>query len=345
LIVHEGAAVWLFRRLRALRLFETLPVPFQDRLKLQAFSTSALSLRVEDEAVQAVTLLTEAGIPVVLIKGIARRALAPSFPFLDARPTSDVDLLVPEVAGREALDLLLAHGYEKLPYLEEHHHLPPVASSRRVSVELHLSSSVRIPAEVAWARATEGGQEVDWAGIRVRVPSATEMAWAAITHAVNGIVSGYRLQHFLEVVALAASPGAVRWDVLEQRISEGETFDEVTGKTLPAAITRLWIDGASQLLAPPLRPPRSDHALDLVTLLRWRMRVLGSKGRLSRSMVARLLEEGGRSLIGYDIEGVVPGSGPVTRARRNLAGRLCRVAFGTWRRLPFEGQAHSLLPR
>lgn len=338
--------MWLFRRLRSLGIFESLPADFRERLKLQAFSTSAVGLRVEDEAVEAVTLLAHAGIPVVLIKGIARRAMASRFPYLDARPTSDVDLLVPEAASQDAFEVLLGNGYEKTVHLEvDHHHLPPVASGRGVSVELHLSSSVRIPPAVAWARATEGGDEVDWAGIRVRVASPTEMAWAAVTHAINGLVSGYRLQHFLELIALGAVPGAVRWDLLEQRTRNGETFDEVTGATLPEHLTRFWIDGALELLAPALRPARAPGSFDLETLLRWRMRVLNSRQHLRRSLTARLLEEGGRALIGYEIEGVVPGSGPLQRLRRQLAGRICRAAFGTWRRLPFGGEAHSLLLR
>ena len=334
LMVFEGGALWLFRRLRTLGIFEALPGDFGDRLKQHAFSTSAVGLRVEDEAVTTLQLLGDAGVPVVLIKGIARRALASRFPYLDARPTSDVDLLLPDAAIREAHDLLRANGYEpRHNRPDEHHHLPGLMGERKVSVELHRSTSVRIPPDVAWARATEGGAEVEWAGLRVRVPSATEMAWAAVTHAINGgLVSGFRLQHFLEVSALAARPESIDWSLMARRCREGETFDEYSGVNFPDSVTEGWIGGACRLVASP--PPPGllpDSAFDLETLLSWRLKILGDRNRLGRAFTQRLLEEGARSHLGVGQELPPPGTGAIPRWRRRVAGAASRLAFRVWK--------------
>ncbi|HSE51414.1 MAG TPA: nucleotidyltransferase family protein, partial [Gemmatimonadales bacterium] len=112
-MAYEGAGIWLFRRLKALRILETLPAEFREQLKAQAFAAAIRGLRVEEEALATLRLLGAAGVPVVLIKGVARRALAPEFPYLDARITNDVDLLLPADRIREGYDLLVAQGYEQ----------------------------------------------------------------------------------------------------------------------------------------------------------------------------------------------------------------------------------------
>ena len=336
LIAYEGAAIWLFRRLRALGILSSLDDGFRKRLSLQAFLLSARVLQVDDEAAAVIGLLQGARIPVVLIKGVARRALAVRYPYLDARITSDVDLLLPEARIQEAYGLLRASGYEPTPGASppHHFHLPGLWSARRVPVELHQSTSVRIPPSVAWSRAMDRSEEVEWQGMMVRVPPVTELAWAAVSHAINGSLGlGHRLQHFLELAALSASPDAVRWEILAQRVASDEIFDEDTGLPYPPAVARQWIHGALQCVTEagtgwqhmPLAP------LDLETLLAWRLQVLGLRRRLGRALAERLLEEGPRALIGWGLQPAPVGTRLVNRWRRRAAGALSRLVFRGWR--------------
>lgn len=337
LIAYEGASIWLFRRLRALRILSTLDDGFRTRLTQEAFLLSARVLQVDDEAAAVIGLLQGARIPVVLIKGVARRALAVRYPYLDARTTSDVDLLLPEERILEAYALLRASGYESTPITSppHHHHLPGLWTARRVPVELHRSTSVRIPPSVAWSRAMDQGEEVEWQGLRVRVPSATELAWAAVSHSINGSLGlGHRLQHFLELAALSVPDGAVRWELLAQRATSDEIFEEDTGVTYPPAIAQRWIHGALQCVRQtgPGQPHLPRVPLDLEMLLAWRLEVLGLRRRLGRALTERMLEEGPRTLVGWGPQPAPIGSPVVKRWRRRAAGELSRLVFRSWRR-------------
>ena len=337
LVAYEGAGIWLFRRLRALRIFETLPAGFREQLKAQAFAAAMRGLRVEEEALATLRLLGTAGVPVVLIKGIARRALAPEFPYLDARITNDVDLLLPSDRIREGYDLLVGQGYEQTDpddaNRRDHHHLPGLWNQRQIAVELHATTSSRITPDLAWLRATEGGREVEWADLRVRVPAPTEMAWAATTHAINDmIVQGHRLQHFLEVAALAHSRPGLDWSLLLRRTGESETFDEASGEAYPPVVARQWLHGSLQLVSATARPPElPPPALDLESLLGWRLAILRARKTLGRPLSERLLEEGVRQLIGVEQERAPPGTRPMYRLRRRLAGSMSRLAYRAWR--------------
>ena len=333
LLTYEGADIWLFRRLRALGLETAVPAPFWERLRTQAFGTAALGLRVEAEAVAALDLFEQAGIPVVLIKGIARRALAVRFPYLDARPTNDVDLLLPDDRVEEGHLLLRANGYEpdpEDPPKPHHHHLPGLAGERRVFVELHRSTSEHLTPRVAWARATTGGSELEWAGRRVRVPAPTEMAWAAIMHAHNDeIVPGYRLQNYLEVAALHS---AIDWTELLARTRGEEARDQHTGAVFPRAIVLRWLDAVRQLVPEGTVPRDGEPApLDLATLLSWRARILARRPRLGRRLTERLIEAGTRALIGLGTGAPSSAAGAFPVLRQRTASRLCRLAFQAWR--------------
>lgn len=335
-MAYEGAGIWLFRRLRALRIFETLPAGFREQLKAQAFAAAMRGLRVEEEALETLRLLGSAGVPVVLIKGIARRALAPEFPYLDARITNDVDLLVPADRIQEGYDLLVSQGYEPADpddaKRRDHHHLPGLWNERRIAVELHATTSSRISPNTAWARASEGGRELEWGHLRVRVPAPTEIAWAATTHAINDmIVQGHRLQHFLEVAALAEPRPGLDWTLLLGRTGESETFEEESGTDYPPAIARQWLQGSLQLVAAGIRPALPLPALDLEGLLGWRLTILASRSTLGRALSERLLEEGVRQLIGVDPQRAPSGTRPLYRLRRRLAGGMSRVVYRTWR--------------
>jgi hypothetical protein len=339
LIAYEGAGIWLFRRLRALGILDALPGDFREQLKALAFEAVLRSLRVEEEALATLRLFQDAGIPVVLIKGVARRALAPQYPYLDARGTNDVDLLLPAERIHAAYDLLTARGYESTDGCEaprrDHHHLPALWNERRVAVELHSTTSSRISPALAWSRATDGGQALDWGGVPVRVPPPTELAWAAVTHAINdSIVHGHRLQHFLEVAALAAGPSGVDWSLLVRRTGDAEVYEEESGDTYPPGIARQWLHAALQFVAERMRPPGIPATpLDLESLFAWRLLVLESRARLGRALSERMLEEGARELIGLGPQRAPPGTRALFLLRRRSAGVVSRMAFRIWRLL------------
>lgn len=336
LVALEGAAIWLFRRLRAVGALDVLPADIGDRLRQQAFEAAASRLEVEAEAAAVLTLLDRARIPVILIKGIARCALAERYPYLDARATQDVDLLVPFERIGDAGVTLQVDGYvpalpPKPAETPRHHHLPPLHKGR-ITVELHESTSTRVRPDVAWARANERSETLDWAGQQVQVSSPTELAWNAIAHAMEDEAAGFRLHRFLEVAALVSNGAPIDWAIVRARSATEEAFDPATGVPHQDVIIRRWIGAALALVATEKRPTELDVSrFDLGELLAWRLAVLGARPRIGRPLAERLLAEGVRTLVGLPVEGSPRGASPWGRSRRRVAGRVSRATFGVWR--------------
>lgn len=334
LIAYEGAGLWLYRRLRATGALESLPEPVADELRQRAFATAGMGMRIEEAAADAHQVLFRAGIPVVLIKGMARRALAGRYPYLDARPTSDVDLLVEESRVREAFDRLRAAGYAEVKKdADIQHHLPTLWNEHRVGIELHFSTSRWTAPAVAWQRATSGGLEVEWMGQTVRTPSPTELAWHAAHHAIalgNSIVLGFRLQHFLEAAALAAGGADIAWNLLGERAERERPIDPETEEALPPQVMHQWLS-AAQSLGGAARNPEAPHVFDLAGLLRWRLAVQRARARLGASLVEHFLEEGPRALVGAPLEGSAPGVSWPKLLRRRTAAIGSRAIFRVWR--------------
>ena len=336
LAVYEGASIWLLRRLRAIGAFDLLPGVIRDRLRQQAFDSSALRLEVEAEAAAALTILNRAAVPVILIKGVARCALAGRYPYLDARGTVDVDLLVPSDRIAKADAAFRSEGYvaalpPKPALAPRHHHLPPLRRDR-ITVELHDSTSVRVPSEVAWARLNEGSELHQWAGQQVRLPSATELAWSAVAHAMEDDAEGFRLRRFLELAALVGSDAPINWTSLVDRRQSDVLFNPAAGVADQAAVADLWLDAALALVAEAKRPKQlTVTGFNLEELLAWRLGVLRQRPRIGRQLADRLLEEGVRALTGLPLEGSPPGAARWSQVRRSVAGHFSRVAFGAWR--------------
>ena len=335
LIAYEGAAIWLVRRLRGGGILDALPPEIGDRLRQQAIEDTALRMEVEVEAAAALTLLNRARIPVILIKGIARCALAARYPFLDARRTTDVDLLVPLEQIQDADLALRTDGYvpvsPKSGTALHHHHLPPLHKGR-ITVELHESVSARVPPRVAWMRANDGSDLVQWAGLTVRLPSATELAWNAVAHAMEDDVAGFRLYRFLELAALVSGSAPIDWATLITRSATHEAFDTGAGVLDERLVMFNWIAGALALVAAE-RPvigldlPR----FDLLELLEWRLAVFRARSRLGRAFAGRLLVEGARSMVGMPREGSPPTASQWGRIRRGVAANVSRAAVRGWR--------------
>lgn len=336
IVAYEGAAIWLYRRLRAVGALDGLPSGISDRLRQMAIEAAGSRLEVEAEAAAAVTVLQRAAVPVILIKGVARCALAERYPYLDARATLDVDLLVPYELSAAAESGLIADGYvpaceARPPEAPRHHHLLPLHKGR-ITVELHDSTSVRVPAHIAWSRANEGSELVRWAGQTVRIPSVTEVAWSAVAHAMEDAVDGFRLARFLEFAALAGNDAPIDWAVLAGRRNSPEVFDPEAGVTDPALVINNWLGATLALVAEEHRPAGLDvPRFNLAELIAWRLDVLRARQTLGRPLTERLLTEGVRTAVGLPLELAPSMASRWAKMRRPVAGTASRAAFRMWR--------------
>ncbi len=336
LVMYEGAAVWLFRRLRVIGAIDVLPTAISDRLRRLAFEDAASRMEVEAEAAEVLNVLDRVGVPLILIKGLARSALAELYPYLDARATLDVDLLVPleHIEGADAA--LRADGYtDALPaaYVAPpgHHHSPPLHKGR-ITVELHTSISTRVEPAIAWARANDRSAVVQWGGRSVRVPSATELAWSAIAHAMEDEAAGFRLSRFLEVTALVSGGAAIDWETLRQRTTTLEAFVPDTGVDNSGVVIGHWLAAAVALSGAGRRSSElAFPEFDLRALLAWRLTVLRAGVRLGPAASRRLLAEGARTLAGFPFEPSPHNASSWGRFRRAASGWVSRALFGAWR--------------
>lgn len=321
LIRHEGAGLWVHRRLAALGLRDQVELTLRTALRQEVLVTAGTNLRVDEEARTVVRLLSEAGIPVILIKGAARRALASRWPLLDARGLGDVDLLLPPDQVQAGWEHLRAAGYDlAIPdseeRYEEHHHLPGLIGPGKVSIELHRSSSINLPADQAWARFDAGSEVVAWQEQAVRVPSATELAWHTISHAATDGVFGFRLRHWLDLVALVHGGAEIDWAVIDRRIEAEAVPDGLTLQPVARAVPREWLGAAAALLPPAVAEGWAGMArpVDLQRLLNGRARLLAWR-RGSPGVRQRLQVEWTRGVLGWPFEPVAGSAWRRTRGR------------------------------
>ena len=335
LVRYEGAAIWLYRRLKTANVINMLPGDFRETLRDRALDDTSRRLDVEAEAGAVLALLNTAGIPVILLKGLARCALAARYPYLDARSTIDVDLLVSRDRIDDADRVLRADGYRPaLPDGEEypgHHHLPPLCKGP-ITVELHSSTSARATAEVAWQRANDGAETLSWGNQLVRVPSPTELAWHAIVHAMEDGVYGFRLTRFLEVAALVASDAPIDWTVIRERSATNEARDPETNARDQQAVVLAWLNAAFTLVDPARRPPGFEKPVFTLTrLLQWRLSVLPIRPRVGPEISGHLLQEGPRAMLHLPLRASPANASWLGKMRRPLAGTAARLAYGLWR--------------
>ncbi len=330
LVEHEGAEVWLYRRLRKLGVEGGSPA--LESLRASAHRSVVRGLRVDDEAVATLTLLGEADVPVALIKGQARRAATALYPWADARSIADVDLLVRSDHAGRAWDRLVAAGYtfavDPNRSYAKHHHLPPIMGSRRVAVELHTSTSPDIPADEAWRRATRTPDPVTWSGRSFQVPCATELLWHSVDHAfVQGPAAATRLRALLDGAAILTAEREIDWDLIRHRLAAGEVREADSGDLAAPAKMRQWLAAAADLGGVSLPPSFSDtRPLPIGSLVRWRQIVRGTfAGQPS------LIEEASRCEMNASWRPLPSHTPAWKRARRAMASAAARVCYRTWR--------------
>lgn len=330
LTAYEGAAQWVLRRLQTTASDASAPAGFVQSLRVRTRQEAARNLLVDAEAERVIARIEAAGIPCVLIKGTARRAAAARYPYADARATHDVDVLVPADAAGRAWGDLRAAGYGRVSEATSPHHLPPLIGEGSVGVELHTSLAHAMAPDEAWRRTTDGADELEWSGRRVRVPSATELLWHGLAHALKATMVAWRLRYFLDGSAILAAGQPIMWPVISERLDAGEAGDP--------AQARRWLGAAARLAggALPAEVAGNEAAFDVARALRWRRAVLAR--HKDALFGARLLEEGTRVELGLSTAPAVEGTGPLLQARRRLGGRAARMVYVVWRALNAGGE-------
>jgi len=276
-----------------------------------------------------IALLQAAGFPVILMKGIARRA-AGGHRLHQVRRTSDVDLLLPVEQIAAAYDHLVTSGYVRAfgdrAHSPTHHHLATLWNERRVGVELHSTLSGLADPSLVWQRTNASARTLEWQGLRVSVPSATELAWVTVVQAPSDTLTlGFRLRELLDFAVLLESGERLDWNAIDERLGLGEAADGDSNQPVPREVRSAWVSTARALSA----PGEPDGQLDLLQLVRWRLRIL-ARPRLRKGLKERLHGESARVMLELPPmplpEWVKP---PGYRWR--LAGRASRVAFRLWR--------------
>jgi regulator of extracellular matrix RemA (YlzA/DUF370 family) len=328
LVEFEGCALWLYRRLAQIGAAGVGGGPFTAWVARRARDAAARNLLVDTQATDVVRTLTAHDIPHVLLKGVARRAVAQRLPFADARATHDVDVLVPAARAEQAWLRLRAHGYELVGRAggirTGHFHLPPLWNASRVAVELHTASGPHVSPAEAWRRATIGGCELARDGVQVRVPAATELLWHGLTHALRHGADTFRLRVLLDGAAILAAGVELDWAEIEQRLGSAEAA--------PAAVARAWLVAAAELAGTPLpgtlRP--GPFRLDLVRALRWRcsvLRLLPPSARLAGVLAG----EGSRLELGQEWSDPPRRAAPLRHSAQRLRAAAARGAYRLWR--------------
>lgn len=316
----EGVTPWLYHRLKQGGELGDFRPDVVERLRSAALEAVTWNLRVDDEAAAVIPLLQNAGLQPILLKGVARRALG-GHHYHTLRRTADLDLLLPGDAAATAFDVLIRSGYARaFPEREhspKHHHLAMLCGERGIGIELHTSLTPLLSSDLAWRRLSTTARKVEWQGLQVLVPAASELAWTTIVQAPSDFLTlGFRLRELLDVAVLVESGEKLDWNEIAERTLLGEAADGDSLQPVPSHLLTTWIQVAMRHSA-------------LLPLLRWRARILAAPG-LRRGLAERLLSESARVTLGLS-----PLPPPHWAARPTyrwrLAGRVSRSAFRAWR--------------
>ena len=321
---REGAALWLWHRIRELGLKDRIDPHFRNWLDSAARRIAARNLIVEAHTDVVVRFLTERGAPFILLKGAALHAASTAHPYADARATSDVDVLVPENRVGEIWDALVAAGYTlQAPLSKTWHHLPTLANKAAVPVELHRSIMAEVPASEVWRRMSVGTRVFRRGDLAFVVPSATELLWHAFAHALTHDTDAFRLRHFLDVAALWFSTPTIDWTEIHARLDG----PEIRNRSLAIA----WL-GATAWLANRTLPEFLDNSIPpfrLERMLAWRIAVhrqTRSHGRVRE----KLLEEGVRAECGLGLTPSPEAAAHWKKVRRGIAAAAARGIYRLW---------------
>jgi hypothetical protein len=192
----------------ASRLGDSLPAAFAEACRRDRLITAARNLMLAQAAEECIRALTVAGVPVIVLKGIAyERSLYSSG---GARPTADVDLLVPGDTRRTAFEVLDRLGFEPraaAPGFDESDYHEVAWNRGGVEIDLHLAlapyARCRIDYGEVWSRALD---------IMVGATSgrALDLRHAAVFHALHMAIDHFDVPalYLVDFSRQLASPAA-----------------------------------------------------------------------------------------------------------------------------------------
>ena len=140
--------------------------------------------RLRRQLEQVARALNDAGIEPTLLKGAAY-LIGDVYPASAARLTGDLDILVPQHRGRDAIAAMQSIGFgSDLPIPESHHHFPRmrhIETDILIDVHTRLQHDLSDPiVPVAWVH--EQSQLIEFRGTRVRMPPPTILVGHNIVH-------------------------------------------------------------------------------------------------------------------------------------------------------------------
>jgi hypothetical protein len=313
---------------------------------------SALNVRVDAQRDALVEFLNRSDTPHVLLKGCAYRLLGERYPYIDARPTADVDVLLPGDLAQTTWDRLKRAGFDvataKPDAYEDHYHLAPLAGERRVIVELHTSTATAIAPNEAWRRMDASGHVTACRRGRTKVPSTTELFWHAVSHAhSHPRQPAFRLRFLQDAATIWASGEDVDWRVVAARLDSHELWSPVLARRWLG--TAGWLAGQSPIAE---RLAGGTPPFELHRALRWRLRVLRGVGTERRqwgrnvlagdavSRARRFAIDVGTAtdLALYPTHIRRPQRKALKRATVRVTGAAIRIAYLAWRALEGWGR-------
>lgn len=174
---------------------------------------------------EAVTALTTADVPLLVLKGAALAQLVYGDP--GWRPMRDVDLLVRRTDARRAYEILRQLGFTlgERATAPGHHHLPALLKTvdgTTTVIELHHELLTRTPfvAPLDYDDLHPAVQTFTWAGLTLQTLGREDMLWHVYAHAfaINTLAPGIRLISVADLVhCVEAWADVLDWDALRRR--------------------------------------------------------------------------------------------------------------------------------
>lgn len=265
LSVEQRVTSLLYARLKAQAAQSVVPAGVWEQLAGQSKSAATWNLVLQREFNRVAIALTEAGIPVIVLKGMHLASLV--YANLSLRTMGDLDLLVPLADVFRAAKILQTLGYQSprdLSTLELEfamaHHLPDMVKDNRFHVELHAHLTLpyiayAVDTQVWWDNAVT----VQIAGVTVKVLDPADLLLHLGIHISYQHQLKTDLRHYYdlavvlqflgdkldwaEVVARARSRGWQRGIYLVFRMAE-----VLFGLVLPQEVMQALSDEEVQLL-------------------------------------------------------------------------------------------------
>lgn len=164
-------------------LRECLPAGFAEACRRDRLITAARNLMLAQVAEECLRAFADAGVPIIVLKGIAYESAL--YSNRGVRPTADVDVLVPAERRRAAFELLDRLGFEPraaAPGFDDDDYHEVAWYRGGVEVDLHLAlapnARCRIDYREVWSQATE-------ITIGDAVGRALDLRHAAVFHALH----------------------------------------------------------------------------------------------------------------------------------------------------------------